>query len=233
MTKDRSKRYKQLKSLIIEKKSYPIDEGINLVKNLANAKFSETIEAHFSLNIDMKQTNQQVRNLVDLPYGNGKKKRIAVLTDLDQQELLISQGASIVGLDNLIDDIQKGQINFDLLLTSHKLMPKITSLGLGKILGPKGLMPSPKFGTVTENFIKSIEEFSRGKVEYRADKTGIIHLSIGKTDFSVSSIKENLVTLYLSIEKNKPQAIKGKFFKSLYLCTTMSPSIEIDLQSIK
>jgi large subunit ribosomal protein L1 len=233
MIKDRSKRYKHLKSLIIEKKAYSIDEGINLLKILSNAKFLETIEAHFCLNIDTKQTSQQVRNLVDLPHGNGKKIRIAILTDSDQQDILINEGATIVGFENLISNIQKGQINFDLLLTSHQFMPKMTSLGLGKILGPKGLMPSPKFGTVTENFIKSIQEFKKGKSEYRADKTGIVHLSIGKTNFPVNYIKDNLAALHLSLEKNKPQSIKGKFFKSLYICSTMSPSLEIDLQSIK
>jgi large subunit ribosomal protein L1 len=231
MTKDRSKRYKQLKSLITQKRKYSIDEGINLVKTLGNAKFFESVEAHFSLNIDTKQSNQQVRSLVDLPHGNGENKRIAVLTNVDQQSLLIEKGATIVGCEDLIEDIQKGLINFDLLLTSREFMPKITSLG--KILGPKGLMPSTKFGTVTDNFLKSIEEFKKGKIEYRADKTGIIHLGLGKINFANNLLKDNLMALYVSIEKNKPQGLKGKLFNSLYICSTMSPSIEIDLQSIK
>lgn len=227
----RSKRYLQVKNFINKKEFYSIDEGIMLIKNISNAQFLETIESHLSLNIDTKQTNQQVRNTVSLPHGNGKNKRIAILTDVDQEKILINEGASLVGFDTLIADIQKGKIDFDILLTSRQYMPKITSLG--KILGPRGLMPSPKFGTVSDDFIKSIKEFKKGKIEYRADKTGIVHVGIGKIDFSINQIKENLLALYFSIEKNKPQGVKGKFFKSLYICSTMGPSIKIDLQSIK
>lgn len=231
MIKKYSKRFENLKQEVLKKNIYTLDEAINLVKKISTTKFIETIEAHISLNIDPKSGNQQLRTNVDLPYGTGKTIRIGVLTDAEKRNQLLNDGADIVGGDDLIDDISKGIINFDILLTSRQFMPKLTPLG--KILGPKGLMPSPKFGTVTDNFKLAIQEFKKGKVEYRADKTGIVHLGIGKASFSEKELKENLLAIYLSIEKNKPQGVKGRYFNSFTICSTMSPGIPIDLQSVK
>jgi large subunit ribosomal protein L1 len=231
MIKKYSKRFENLKKEISNKNFYTLDEGINLVKKISTAKFIETIEAHISLNIDPKNGNQQLRTNVDLPHGTGKNTRVAVLTDVDKISQALNDGADVAGADDLIEDISKGIINFDVLLTSRQFMPKLTPLG--KILGPKGLMPSPKFGTVTDNFKLSIQEFKKGKVEYRADKTGIVHLGIGKASFSEKQLKENLLAIYISIEKNKPQGVKGRYFNSFTICSTMSPGIAIDLQSVK
>jgi|EP01039_Chlorochromonas_danica_P011786 large subunit ribosomal protein L1 len=228
--KKESKRSKTLKSLIT-KEIYSIEEAIPLLKNLGTAKFIESAEAHISLNIDPKYANQQLRTSLVLPNGTGNSLRIAVLTESDYVTEMLQNGASIAGSDDLIEDINNGKLNFDLLITTPQLMPKLAKLG--KILGPKGLMPSPKSGTVTQNLKDAINEFKKGKVEYRADKTGIVHLSFGKTSFLENELKENLVAVYNSLEKNKPSGVKGKYFKSFHICTTMSPSIALELNTFK
>lgn len=231
MIKKYSNRYKKIQIITSKKKNYSLEDAIQLLNLIITAKFDETIEAHIALNIDTKNSSHQVKSVVDLPYGNGKNKRIAILTDSSNSNELLKYGASIVGFNNLLEDIKNGIINFDILLTSRQFMPKLTTLG--KILGPKNLMPSPKFDTVTEDFYNILDKFKKGRIVYRADKTGIIHVGIAKKNFSSNQIKENLLTLYGSIEKNKPIGIKGKYFKSLHICSTMSPAIEIDLQRIK
>jgi large subunit ribosomal protein L1 len=189
------------------------------------------VEAHVSLNIDPKYANQQLRTSLVLPNGTGKTIRIAVFTEPDYVEEALKLGATIAGSDDLIEEINSGNLNFDLLITTPQLMPKLAKLG--RVLGPKGLMPSPKSGTVTQNLAQAINEFQKGKVEYRADKTGIVHLSFGKVNFSADQLKENLLAVYNSIEKNKPTGVKGRYFKSFFICTTMSPSIEVDLNSFR
>lgn len=225
-----SKRIQQLKSLIQED-SYPFDKAITLVKNLGTAKFTESVEAHISLNIDPKYANQQLRTSLVLPNGTGKSLRIAVFTEADFVNEALKLGASVAGSDDLLEEITAGNLNFDLLITTPQLMPKLAKLG--RVLGPKGLMPSPKSGTVTQNIKEAINEFKKGKLEYRADKTGIVHLSFGKVDFSAEQLTENLLTVYNSIEKNKPVGVKGKYFKSFNICTTMSPSVKIEILSFK
>lgn len=229
MKKD-SKRIKNLKSLILEK-VYSLDNGIALLKKLGTAKFVESVEAHISLNIDPKYANQQLRTSLVLPNGTGKNLRIAVFTEADYVEEVLKMGATIAGSDDLIEDISAGKLDFDLLITTSQNMPKLAKLG--RILGPKGLMPSPKSGTVTQNLAATINEFKKGKVEYRADKTGIVHLSFGKIDFSENQLKENLVSVYSSIEKNKPTGVKGRYFKSFSICSTMSPGIALELNTFK
>jgi large subunit ribosomal protein L1 len=225
-----SKRIKTLKSLISEE-FYSFDQAIELVKKIGTAKFIESVEAHISLNIDPKYANQQLRTSLVLPNGTGKTIRIAVFTEPDSVAEALSMGATIAGSDDLIEEISNGNLNFDLLITTPQLMPKLAKLG--RVLGPKGLMPSPKSGTVTQNLGQAIKEFQKGKVEYRADKTGIVHLSFGKVNFSPEQLKENLVAVYNSIEKNKPTGVKGRYFKSFSICTTMSPSIKLELSSFK
>lgn len=226
-----SKRFKNLKSLIEENKYYSYDEAIKLVKNIGTAQFLESVEAHISLNLDPKFSNQQLRTHLNLPNGTGNQVKIAVLTESDINLELTKNGANIVGFEDLLDEIGKGILNFDILLTTPQYMPKLAKFG--KILGPKGLMPSPKSGTVTTNLKDAVLEFKGGKVEYRADKSGIVHLNFGKINFSESQLKENLLAVYSSITKNKPTGVKGKYFKSFYICTTMSPSLPIDLSSFK
>jgi large subunit ribosomal protein L1 len=225
-----SKRRKKLEELIT-KSSYNLDDGISILKQLGNAKFVESVEVHVALNIDPKYANQQLRTSLVLPNGTGNSLRIAVFTEPDYVAEVLQMGASIAGSDDLIEEITAGNLNFDLLITTPQLMPKLAKLG--RVLGPKGLMPSPKAGTVTSNLSEAINEFKKGKLEYRADKTGIVHLNFGKVNFSEDQLKENLVTVYNSIEKNKPVGVKGRYFKSFYICTTMSPSLNIELASLK
>jgi large subunit ribosomal protein L1 len=228
--KKQSKRFKILKNLITQP-IYSMDEGVNLLKQVGNAKFIESVEAHISLNIDPKYGNQQLRTSLVLPNGTGKSLRIAIFTNPDAVEEALKMGATIAGSDDLIEEINAGKLNFDLLITTPQLMPKLAKLG--RVLGPKGLMPSPKSGTVTTNLNEAINEFKKGKLEYRADKTGIVHLSFGKANFSEEQLKENLLAVYNSIEKNKPSGVKGKYFKSFNISTTMSPSIKLELTSFK
>lgn len=226
--KNNSKRLMLLRTMLKEK-SYSFDKGISFVKEISNAKFVESVEAHVSLNIDPKYANQQLRSSLVLPYGTGNALKIAVLTDSDSVKEVLALGANIAGSDNLIEEISTGKIDFDILITTPQLMPKLAKLG--RILGPKGLMPSPKSGTVTQNLKEAINEFKRGKLEYRADKTGIVHLSFGKVNFSEEQLKENLLAVYRSIEKNKPSGVKGKYFKSFNICSTMGPGICLELNS--
>jgi large subunit ribosomal protein L1 len=223
-----SKRFQNLKQLVT-KETYSLEEGIPLLKNLATAKFIESVEAHVSLNIDPKYANQQLRTSLVLPNGTGNSIRIAVFTEADYVEEILKSGATIAGSDDLIEDITNGKLNFDLLITTPQLMPKLAKLG--RVLGPKGLMPSPKSGTVTQNLKEAISEFKKGKLEYRADKTGIVHLNFGKASFKENELRENLEAVYTSIEKNKPSGVKGRYFKSFYICTTMSPSVQIQMSS--
>lgn len=225
-----SKRIKNLRSLINEE-TYAVDQAVSLLKKLATAKFTESVEAHISLNIDPKYANQQLRTSLVLPNGTGKSLRIAVFTEPDYVSEALAMGATVAGSDDLIEEMSAGKLDFDLLITTPQLMPKLAKLG--RVLGPKGLMPSPKSGTVTTNLKEAINEFKKGKLEYRADKTGIVHLSFGKADFSEEQLKENLIAVHSSIEKNKPTGVKGRYFKSFNICTTMSPGVTIELSSFK
>lgn len=223
MIKKNSKRYTLLKNLI-SSEVYSYENAINLLTNLGTTKFCESLEAHIALNINPKYPNQQIRANIILPYGIGKTIKIAVYTETENISTVLKMGASIVGSDELIDAIKHGKIDFDILLTTPQLMPQLVKLG--KILGPKGLMPSPKSGTVTQNLQETINDFKKGKLEYRADNTGVVHLNFGKINFSSIQIKENLLAIYDSILKNKPIGIKGRYIKSFHICSTMSPSLK-------
>jgi large subunit ribosomal protein L1 len=204
-----------------------LEEAITVLKETSTTKFIETVELHANLNIDPKYADQQLRTTVTLPHGIGKKITIAVLTNQENFQEAESAGANIVGNDDLIERITKGEIGFDLLIATPNMMPKLAKLG--RVLGPKGLMPSPKSGTVTTTLESTLTEFKKGKFEYKADKTGIVHVSFGKSNFSDIQLIENLKALYSSIEKNRPSGVKGKYFKSLFICTTMGSSIKLDL----
>jgi len=206
-----------------------LEEAINLLQETATAKFIESVELHANLNIDPKYADQQLRTTVTLPHGVGKSARIAVLTNESNFPEAKEGGADIIGSQELIDDISQGNINFDLLIATPDMMPKLAKLG--RVLGPKGLMPSPKAGTVSTNLTETLSEFKKGKFEYKADKTGVVHVSFGKANFSKNQLMENLTSLYQSIQQNRPTGVKGKYFKSLFICTSMGPSIQLDLNA--
>ena len=204
-----------------------LDEAIEILKETSNTKFVESVEFHANLNIDPRYADQQLRTTVTLPHGVGKQLRIAVLTNEENFAEAKNAGADIIGNDDLIETITQGNINFDLLITTPNMMPKLAKLG--RVLGPKGLMPSPKSGTVSTTLETTLTEFKKGKFEYKADKTGVVHVSFGKSNFGSNQLVENLQALYTSIEKNRPSGVKGKYFKTLFICSTMGPSIKLDL----
>jgi len=226
--KKHSKRYNKLSSFITEP-YYSIPNAISLITKFGTAKFFETVEAHVSLNINTKRSNQQLRSTLNLPYSFTNFKKIAVLTHESNISEILELGASIAGYDNLIKNISENNISFDILLATPEVMPELAKLG--RILGPKGLMPSPKSGTVTKNIKDTIFEYKNGKFEYKADKSGIVHISFGKINMDENALIQNLLSIYLSIQKNKPVEVKGKYFKSFYICTTMSPSIKLDIEN--
>ena len=222
-----SRRHKTNLERIKNKISSNVEEAIANIKETGTTKFVESVELHANLNIDPKYADQQLRTTVTLPNGIGKQISIAVLTTEENFEEAKSAGANIVGNDDLIEQINQGTLNFDLLIATPNMMPKLAKLG--RVLGPKGLMPSPKSGTVSSTLKETLTEFKKGKFEYKADKTGIVHVNFGKTDFTNNQLIENLEALYRSIEQNRPSGVKGKYFKSLFICTTMGPSIKLDL----
>ena len=208
-----------------------LEEAITILQETATAKFIETVELHANLNIDPKYADQQLRTTVTLPHGVGKSVTIAVLTNESNISEAQTAGADIVGNDDLIEQISQGNINFDLLIATPDMMPKLAKLG--RVLGPKGLMPSPKAGTVSTTLTATLEDFKKGKFEYKADKAGVVHVSFGKSNFTQVQLLENLTSLYKSIETNRPSGVKGKYFKKLFICTSMGPSIELDLNAFE
>ena len=220
-----SKRIKIAREKITEVE-YSVESAIPVLKQMAAVNFIESVEAHFCLNIDPKYANQQLRTTVSLPNGIGKSIEIAVLTNESNHAEAKAAGADIVGDTDLIEQISQGNIEFDLLIATPDVMPKLAKLG--RVLGPKGLMPSPKSGTVTTTLTETLSDFKKGKFEYKADKTGSVHVSFGKSDFTNIQLVENLKALYQSIEQNRPSGVKGKYFKSIFICTTMGPSLKLD-----
>jgi large subunit ribosomal protein L1 len=222
-----SRRQKENLSRIKDKVYSNLEEAISTLKETATTKFVESVELHANLNIDPKYADQQLRTTVTLPNGVGKQTTIAVLTNEENFDEAKSAGADIIGSDDLIEEITQGSINFDLLIATPNMMPKLAKLG--RVLGPKGLMPSPKSGTVSSTLTATLTDFKKGKFEYKADKTGVVHVNFGKSNFTDSQLIENLQALYKSIEQNRPSGVKGKYFKSLFICTSMGPSIKLEL----
>ena len=215
----------------IEDKIYSPQEALKIIKDNANAKFDETIEAHIRLGIDPKYTDQQLRTTVALPNGTGQSVKIAVITSGENVAKAKSAGADLFGEEDLVEDINKGNMDFDLLISTPDMMPKVAKLG--RVLGPRGLMPNPKAGTVTSDIANAIKEFKAGKLEFRADKAGIVHVRFGKASFSTDALFENLKTLQEAIDKNKPSGAKGKYWKTLYVTSTMGPSVQVDIGNLQ
>ncbi len=225
-----SKRMASLASKLEDRVYQPL-EAIQLAKETATAKFDETIEAHVRLGIDPKYTDQQLRTTVALPKGTGQTIRIAVIARGEKVAEAKAAGADLAGEDELVETINKGEMGFDLLIATPDMMPKVAKLG--RVLGPRGLMPNPKAGTVTTDLETAIKEFKAGKLEFRADRAGIVHVRFGKASFSTEDLLENLKTLQEAIDRNKPSGAKGRYWKSLYITSTMGPSIEIDVTALQ
>ncbi len=231
MVKKVSKRMKALLEKVDVSRSYAPQEAVALLKETATAKFVETAEAHIRLGIDPKYTDQQIRTTVALPKGTGQAVRVAVVARGEKVTEATEAGAAIAGSEELIDEIGKGMMDFDVLVATPDMMPKVARLG--RVLGPRGLMPSPKGGTVTFDVAKAIEEFKAGKLEFRADKTGIVHVKFGKADFSVEDLLENLKALQETIDRNRPSGAKGRFWRSVSISMTQGPSISVDPQALR
>ncbi|MEB3285563.1 MAG: 50S ribosomal protein L1 [Candidatus Sericytochromatia bacterium] len=225
-----SKRQKALAELFDSASSFGPREGVELARKAATAKFDETIEAHFRLGINTRHADQQVRSTVVLPAGTGKTVRIAVITKGERIKEAEGAGADFVGSDEMIAKIEGGWMDFDLLIASPDIMGALGKLG--KVLGPRGLMPSPKAGTVTTEVGKAVREFKAGKVEFRADKQGIVHVPVGKASFDEDRLYTNLGALFDAINKVKPAAAKGTYIRSVFLTSTMGPSVRLDLQRL-
>jgi large subunit ribosomal protein L1 len=215
----------------VEDRDYSPLEALALLKETATAKFSEAAEAHVRLGIDPKYTDQQLRTTVALPKGTGQIIRVAVIARGEKVTEATNAGADIAGSEELIDQIQKGFMEFDKLIATPDVMPQVAKLG--KLLGPRGLMPSPKGGTVTFDIASAIAEFKAGKLEYRADRTGIVHVMFGKTAFSPEDLLINLKALQESVDRNRPSGAKGRYWRSLYISSTMGPSISIDISALR
>jgi large subunit ribosomal protein L1 len=215
----------------IEDRIYAPLEALGIIKENANAKFDETIEAHIRLGIDPKYTDQQLRTTVALPNGTGQSIKIAVITSGENVAKAKSAGADLFGEEDLVESINKGNMDFDLLIATPDMMPKVAKLG--RVLGPRGLMPNPKAGTVTADIASAIKEFKAGKLEFRADKAGIVHVRFGKASFTENALFENLKTLQESIDKNKPSGAKGKYWRSFYVTSTMGPSVQVDINALQ
>jgi len=221
-----SKRYKQLLEKIDVTKSYGVVEATALIKDLKSAKFDETVEVALNLNVDPRHADQMVRGAIVLPHGTGKTVRVAVFAKGVKADEAKAAGADIVGTDDLVADIKEGIFNFDVVVAAPDCMGLVGQIG--RILGPKGLMPNPKTGTVTPNVAQAVKNVKGGQVNFRVDKKGNIHAGIGKVSFEAKQIEENFNTLLIAINKQKPASAKGKYIKSGSLSLTMSPAVKLD-----
>ena len=222
----RSKVYRQAAELIDPERLYTPSEAVNLAKETARTKFDPTVEVALRLGVDPRKADQMVRGTVNLPNGTGKTARVLVFATGDRAEEARAAGADFVGSDDLIERIQGGFLDFDAVVATPDLMGKVGRLG--RVLGPRGLMPNPKTGTVTTDVATAVREVKAGKVEFRVDKTGVIHAPLGKVSFTTDKLLENANTLIQAVLRAKPAAAKGKYVRSVTLCSTMGPGIHLD-----
>ena len=224
------KRWKAQFAKVNREKNYPIEEALKIVKGTASCKFDESVDIAVNLGIDAKKSDQNVRGTAIMPRGTGKKVRVAVFAEGAAAEAAKKAGADIVGWQDLADQIKAGNINFDLIVATPDAMRIVGALG--QILGPRGLMPNPKVGTVTPNVAKAVEVAKAGQVQFRTDKAGIVHCSIGKASFEPDALKENFASLMAALNKAKPSTSKGIFIKKITLSTTMGPGIHLDVAGL-
>lgn len=224
--KSRSKRFKESAKQVEIEKTYPLKEAVTLLKKLPQPKFDGSFELHFSLNIDPKKSDQMVRGTVGLPHGTGKKVRVAVFCKGEHERIAHDAGGDLVGAQDLIDKVNAGFLDFDCVIATPEMMKDLSKLG--KILGPRGLMPSPKTGTVTNDIAKAIGDVKKGKVEFRVDKQGGIHLAVGKTSFTVEQVYDNAMQVITAVTDSRPSSVKGKFIKSLYISSSMNPGLRLE-----
>jgi len=225
-----AKREKNWAEKVPPGKQFPIDEALKLVKELATAKFNEPVDAAVNLGIDATKSDQQVRGSTVMPHGIGKSVRVAVFTSGKNQDVARAAGADIVGLEDLAEKVKAGEMNFDVVVASPDAMRVVGQLG--QILGPRGLMPNPKVGTVTPDVATAVKNAKAGQVRYRVDKAGIIHCTIGKASFEVEQLRENLVALIQDLQKAKPASSKGIYLQRVTLSSTMGPGVAVDSGSL-
>jgi large subunit ribosomal protein L1 len=225
-----SKKAKAIKEKVVRSKQYSVAEAVGLLKEFANSKFDESIDVSVNLGVDPRKSDQNVRGASVLPNGTGKTVRVAVFTQGPNADAAREAGADIVGMDDLADQVKRGEMNFDVVIASPDAMRVVGQLG--QILGPRGLMPNPKVGTVTPDVVTAVKNAKSGQVRYRTDKSGIIHCSIGKVSFDETALKQNLEFLISDLKKAKPTAAKGVYLKKISLSSTMGPGLWIDQGSI-
>jgi len=226
-----SKRMRTIREKVESTKAYEINEAVELLKELASAKFKESIDVSVNLGIDSRKSDQNVRGATVLPHGTGREVRVAVFTQGANAEAATAAGADIVGMDDLAAQVKAGELNFDVVIASPDAMRVVGQLG--QILGPRGLMPNPKVGTVTPDVATAVKNAKSGQVRYRNDKAGIIHTTIGKVDFEAAQIKENLEALLKALSKSKPASAKGQFIKKISLSTTMGAGLTVDAATVE
>lgn len=226
----KNKRLASAYAAIEKDKLYPLSDAINLIRNNAKAKFDETIEIAINLGVDPRYADQMVRGLMSLPHGTGKTLRVAVFARGDRAEDAKAAGADIVGDDDLAEKVQAGQVDFDRCIATPDMMALVGRLG--KILGPRGLMPNPKLGTVTMDVKSAVTAAKSGQVEYRAEKGGVVHAGIGKASFTPENLLENIRAFVDTVQKARPTGVKGTYMKKIYLSSTMGPGIEVDITSV-
>ena len=226
-----SKRKKQFAALVDPKKGYSIPEAVAILKKAPKVKFDETVEVALKLAVDPKQSDQMIRGTVALPHGTGKRVRIAVFCRENLQARALEAGADLVGADDLVEKVRKGEIHFDVAVSSPDMMKEVGTLG--KILGPKGLMPNPKVGTVTQDVAKAVKELKSGRIEFKLDKQADIHVSVGKISFSDQALAENITSFYQTLLKTKPASVKGAFIQRMTVSSTMGPGIRLDVAQLK
>jgi large subunit ribosomal protein L1 len=225
-----SKRYRKALEMIDNEKYYELAEALDILKDYPKAKFDETVELHMNLGVDPRKADQQIRNSLVLPHGTGKNQRVLVFAEGDKADEAKAAGADFVGLDEYVEKINSGWMDFDVAISTPNLMGKIGRLG--RVLGPRGLMPNPKVGTVTMDVQKAVSESKGGKITYRIDKLSNLHMIAGKLSFETEKIRENILTIVRAILRERPAALKGIFIKSIAVTSTMGPGLKLDVTAV-